>query len=91
MRLLLAPVLAGALTAISLLIGGAAPTQAELCPDLDRDRIIGQGDLDVVVAHWRAVRGDGIYRGFVDLNKDGEISLIDMALVALHWGEDCRG
>jgi hypothetical protein len=34
--------------------------------------------------------GDGCYDELYDLDDDGDIDIVDIMLVAAHWGETCE-
>jgi len=42
-----------------------------------------------VASRWRCQWGDGCYNLLYDLDGDGDIDIVDIMLVATHWGEHC--
>ena len=39
--------------------------------------------------HWNTFAGDPDYDPTYDLDNDGDIDILDILLVAAHWGETC--
>ena len=46
-------------------------------------------DVMQVANRWRCRTGDGCYDDDYDLDKDGDIDVVDIMLVVVHWGESC--
>ena len=57
--------------------------------DLDCDCEVEVDDILQVASRWRAKEGDPDYAPYYDLNHDGIINIVDIMLVAAHWGESC--
>ncbi len=57
--------------------------------DLDCSCIVDIEDIMFVASRWRCRRGDGCYDERFDLDKDGDIDIVDIMLVVKHWGETC--
>ena len=59
--------------------------------DLDCDCEVGEADIRMAASRWRCRRGEECYAdGRCDLDDDGSIDIVDLMLVAAHWGETCR-
>jgi hypothetical protein len=43
----------------------------------------------LVASKWRCQSGDDCYIIIYDLDKDGDIDIVDIMLVVKHWGESC--
>ena len=43
-----------------------------------------------VASLWRCRSGDDCYDDYFDMDKDGDIDIVDIMLVVAHWGETCR-
>jgi hypothetical protein len=61
-----------------------------LFADFDYNCMINVSDIMKVAANWRCRLGDGCYNENYDLDKDGDIDIVDIMLVAIHWGETCE-
>jgi len=46
-------------------------------------------DIMPVASRWRCQCGDACYNLLYDLDADGDIDIVDIMLVAVHWGETC--
>jgi hypothetical protein len=59
--------------------------------DLDCNCEVEADDIQQVACRWRAKEGDPEYASYpyYDLNHDGVINVVDLMLVAAHWGESC--
>ena len=44
----------------------------------------------LVAAHWHTAEGDPGYAPLYDLDDSGKTDIVDIMLVALHWGETCE-
>ena len=43
----------------------------------------------LVASRWNTAEGDPNYDALYDLDGNGEIGIMDIMLVAVHWGESC--
>jgi hypothetical protein len=43
----------------------------------------------LVAGRWNSSMGDDDYDLIYDLDGDGDIDIVDIMLVAVHWGESC--
>jgi len=42
-----------------------------------------------VANHWNTVEGQESYDPTYDLDDDGDIDVVDIMIVAAHWGDTC--
>lgn len=54
--------------------------------DIDRDGLVGKGDLDLLQASYRTLRGQPGYDAQADLNGDGAVNIHDFSLLAANYG-----
>jgi len=50
---------------------------------------VGVEDIMAVAANWRMTSADPNWDSRYDLDGDGIITIVDIMLVAVHWGEQC--
>jgi hypothetical protein len=43
----------------------------------------------IVAGRWHSSAGDANYNPAYDLDADGNIDIVDIMLVAVHWGKTC--
>jgi YD repeat-containing protein len=60
-----------------------------LTVDFNPDRQVNVADIMEVARRWRCRSRDACYDADYDLDKDGDIDVVDIMLVAVHWGENC--
>jgi hypothetical protein len=60
-----------------------------LFADFDYNCVINISDIMKVAANWRCRLGNACYNENYDLDKDGDIDIVDIMLVVKHWGERC--
>ncbi len=60
-----------------------------LFADFDYNCVINSSDIMIVAAKWRCRLGDECYNEDYDIDKDGDIDIVDIMLVVVHWGETC--
>jgi protoporphyrinogen oxidase len=60
------------------------------CPDFADPPGVGVEDIMLVANRWRCRSGDGCYDEHYDLDHDGDIDIVDIMKVAVHWGETCE-
>ncbi len=65
------------------------PITCILSGDLNCDCQVNIADVMQVAYLWRCQSGDGCYDDYFDLDKDGDIDVVDIMLVVVHWGETC--
>jgi len=58
--------------------------------DFNGDGVIDQKDLDMITARWRTKRGDSNYEEKYDLDKDGDIDIVDIQKTASQVGKTCE-
>jgi len=44
----------------------------------------------LVASRWGTAQGDARYDPRYDLDSDGDIDIVDIMAVAIHWGERCE-
>lgn len=74
-----------ALTAIAISVVVAFPAFSDCDADLDRDGVIGGGDLGILLSAF----GEAGPRGVGDLNGDGIIDGADLGILLGSWGDAC--
>jgi len=57
--------------------------------DFNHDCRVDVEDIMQVASRWRCQSGDGCYHEHYDLDKDGDIDVVDIMLVVVHWGKTC--
>ena len=57
--------------------------------DLDGNGHVDVADITQVASRWRMTDEDPDWEARYDLNDDGIITIVDIMLVAAHWGESC--
>ena len=57
--------------------------------DLDLNCVVDVADIQRVASRWRMVDTDPDWNRRYDLNGDGIITIVDIMLVAAHWGDTC--
>lgn len=62
------------------------PTPEDICPDLAEPTGVGTEDLVVIVGAWHARPGDPNWDADYDLNSDGVIDVVDIAIVTASLG-----
>ncbi len=60
-----------------------------LTVDFNPDRTVDVADVMEAANRWRCQSGDACYDADYDLDKDGDIDVVDIMLVVVHWGETC--
>jgi len=77
-------------------LGGGDPCiidlQANSCGlfgDLNCDCTVNITDIMLAASRWPAVEGDPGFVSRYDLDGNGRIDVLDIMLVAVHWGETC--
>ena len=60
-----------------------------LLGDLDHDCDVDVEDIMRVASRWRMTDEDPDWEARYDLNGDGIITVVDIMLVVVHWGETC--
>ena len=58
--------------------------------DVNGDGVVDTSDIQQVVDLWRCRAGDSCYDELYDVNNDGDIDILDVLLVAAHWGKSCN-
>ena len=76
-----------------------APADWDVCgDDFDRDGVIGAGDIQRQIAHWRTSMGNRDpdrnpdtpnYEARFDRNLDGAINVMDVMRLVVRWGQRC--
>ena len=61
-----------------------------LIGDLDGNGRVGVADIMKVASRWRCKCWDACYDPLYDLDHDCDIDIVDIMLVAAHWGETCE-
>ena len=56
--------------------------------DLNRDGVINQHDMGLLLAHWKAKAGDPNFLYCLDFNTDGVIDIYDVTMMAVHYGKN---
>lgn len=59
------------------------------CGDFDDNEVVDAEDIQQVASRWNTSEGDPGYDPTYDLDNDGDIDVVDIMLVAAHWGETC--
>jgi len=82
-----------------LVSGFWLPAGWDVCgDDFDRDGVIGAGDIQRQIAHWRTSMGNRDpdrnpdtpnYEARFDRNLDGAINVVDVMRLVLRWGRQC--
>jgi hypothetical protein len=57
--------------------------------DFNCDCAVNVADIMIVANKWRCRSGDDCYDERYDIDKDNDIDIVDIMLVAVHWGETC--
>lgn len=60
-----------------------------LVGDVNSDGGVDNLDLMAVVAGWHSQAGGAGYRETLDLDRGGDVDVLDVMLAAAHWGEVC--
>ncbi len=60
-----------------------------LTVDFDPDGQVNVADAMQVASRWRMTSADPDWEARYDLNDDGIITVLDIMLVVVHWGETC--
>ena len=68
--------------------GASACTALEV--DFDCSCTVDVADIMEVASRWRCQNGEDCYDERYDLDKDGDIDIVDIMLVVVHWGETCE-
>jgi hypothetical protein len=58
--------------------------------DFNRDCAITVADIMQVASRWRCRSWDGCYDDKYDIDKDGDIDIVDIMLGVKHWGDRCE-
>ena len=66
------------------------PITCIISGDLDCDCEVKVDDIMQVANLWRCRSGDDCYDEYFDMDKDGDIDVVDIMLVVVHWGETCE-
>ncbi len=76
---------------LSVATGTATPTSTPcvLVGDFDDDKDVDVDDIMEVAGKWRMTDQDPEWDARYDLDSDGIITIIDIMLVVVHWGETC--
>jgi hypothetical protein len=69
------------------LLSGYLP--CKLLGDLNVNGQVNVADIMMAANKWHCQRGDDRYDERCDLDKDGDIDIVDIMLVVAHWGETC--
>lgn len=65
------------------------PVTCVLSRDLNCDCQVNIADVMLVANLWRCRSGDECYNAYCDIDEDGDIDIVDIMLVVVHWGETC--
>ena len=65
------------------------PITCIISGDLDCNCQVNVADIMQVANLWRCRSEDECYDDYFDLDKDGDIDVVDIMLVVKHWGESC--
>ena len=65
------------------------PVTCILACDLNCDCQVNISDVMQVASLWRCRSGDDCYDEYFDMDKDGDIDIVDIMLVVVQWGETC--
>ena len=65
------------------------PVTCLISGDLDCNCQVDVADIMQVANLWRCRSGDECYNHYCDMDKDGDIDVVDIMLVVKHWGESC--
>jgi hypothetical protein len=65
------------------------PITCIISGDLDCNCQVNIDDVMQVANLWRCRSGDECYNHYCDMDKDGDIDIVDIMLVVKHWGETC--
>jgi hypothetical protein len=57
--------------------------------DLNCDCVVNTTDIMLVASIWHTAVGDPEFNPDYDVDDDGYITIVDIMLVAVHWGETC--
>ena len=60
-----------------------------LTVDFNPDRTVNVADIMLAANRWRCRSGDACYHADYDLDNDGDIDIVDIMLVVIHWGDTC--
>ena len=66
------------------------PITCIISGDLDCNCQVNVADIMQVANLWRCRSGDDCYDDYFDMDKDGDIDVVDIMLVVVHWGESCE-
>jgi hypothetical protein len=66
------------------------PITCLISGDLDCNCQVDIADVMQVAILWRCRSGDACYDDYFDMDKDGDIDIVDIMLVVKHWGETCE-
>lgn len=81
----------GFYTDTALVITSSTPIAlSSIFGDSDGDCEVTVADIMEVANRWRCRSGDDCYDERYDIDKDGDIDIVDIIKVAAHWGETCE-
>ena len=60
-----------------------------LTVDFNPDGQVNIADVMQVANRWRMTSADPDWQAYYDLNSDEIITVVDIMLVVVHWGESC--
>jgi hypothetical protein len=64
-------------------------TPCVLFGDFNGDNVVDDADIQQVANCWGCQFGDGCYDDTYDMDNDDDIDIMDIMLVAAHWGDTC--
>lgn len=65
---------------------GCLSLAASLAGDINGDKYVNVGDLQLLVATWGKAYGDPGFNPEADFNCDQEINVSDLLILVIHWG-----